>query len=212
MATRQGSSSKKAKAPKLSPEMKKLARRRGGGTTAEANGMTGHNHVGAKDEEAFKLWSNKIEKQAAIVNKAKLVWDGEKGKLGELYNDAKDAGIPRERLAVMKKRLKLEARDKLEVVEEQRELAWQLKVKGSDYIQLGLFDVFTEPTLEQWEAIGEKAGKEGQHIDNAPGKPGEDKHAHWMSGWKKGQRELANSDGMFGKGTEKGDGEAANAN
>lgn len=203
MAQRTGAKAK-AKKPakaKLSADMKKMAK--GKPTTGQELGI-GHNHgiYSAKAEEGFCLWHDKIARQDLVLEKAKKLQQSERGRLGELYKEAEEAGIPKDRLRVLKLKLKMDKlTDKLEPIADQRELAWQMKATGdkSQFVQLGLFDALKEPTMEQWEAMGEEAGKRGDPIDNAPGKPGEDKHAHYVSGWKKGQRELANSAGMFGK-------------
>lgn len=190
-AKKKGASNK----AKLSDDMKSMSKRKP--TTGDELGL-GHNSgiYSGKAEEAFCLWHDKIAKQDVALDKAKKLQQSERGKLGELYKEAEEAGIPKDRLRVLKLKLKMDKlTDKLEPVNDQRELAWQMKATGdkSQFVQLGLFDALKEPTLEQWEAMGEKAGLEGQPIDNAPGKPGDDKHAHWCSGWKTGQRKLSES-------------------
>ena len=187
------------------PALKALAGKKRPPTNAEAMGISGMLGVSAKDEEAFEFWSKRIEGQNRTLDKALKAAREERSKLGELFKSAGESGLPKVRLSVLKTLMKMELRDKLRVVEEHRELAWQMGVKKSEFMQLGLFEVTKEPSLEQWELMGTKAGKEGQPIDNAPGKPGEDRHTRWVNGWKAGQKELAEE--TFGQ---DGDGDGDN--
>lgn len=147
--------------------------------------------VGAKDTEAFVIFEKKIRRQFEVVKKAKKIVQSEMGSLNEIYGDAKESGIPAQRLSSLKKRLKLEDRPIEDVVAEHQEIAWQVSVvETSKLRQLGLFDI-AEPSLEGYEMLGEKAGFEGGHIDNAPGKPNEDRHSAYVTGFKRGQKRLA---------------------
>lgn len=208
MATRTGARAKAApkKRPAVSSNVIALAGKGGGNKGGKKKGavpngsntgepvekdIAGLQVVGAKDEEAFLLWQAKIRKQWKVVKKAKEVVASESGSLNELYGNAKESGIPASRIAVLKKLLKLEDRPASDVAAEHKEMAWQSSVTQSPLVQLGLFDL-KEPTLEGYEMLGEKSGYEGQPIDNAPGKPSDDKHARWVTGWKRGQLKLSN--------------------
>lgn len=185
-----------ARAKKLGAEIVDLAtRKKGNGAVPDGSNsgapIASMLIVGAKDTEAFKVWEGKIKRQWTVVGKAKEVVRSETGALNSLYADAKEAGIPAQRISTLKKRLKLEDRPIEDVVAEHQEMAWQVNtVPSSKLRQLGLFDI-AEPTVEGYEAMGEKAGYEGGHIDNAPGKPNEDRHAAWITGFKRGQKRLA---------------------
>lgn len=148
--------------------------------------------VGRADEEAFLVWQGKIKRQRELWKKAKKLAKDESDSMGGLYAQAKEAGIPASRLAALKKLFKLEDRSAQDVAAEHKEMAWQAAVTKSPTVQLGLFDL-KEPTLEGYEMLGEKAGREGQPMENAPGKPTEDKHIRYVTGWKRGQKELADS-------------------
>lgn len=158
--------------------------------------------VGKRDEEAFILWQGKIEKQWKQVQKAKAIVASETGSLNEIVGNAKESGIPASRLSVLKKRLKLESRPAGDVAAEHHEMAWQASVTNSPLVQLGLFDL-KEPSPEGYELLGDKAGYSGEPMDNAPGKPGQPKHASWVSGWKRGQKRL--SEETFNPGAKTGD-------
>lgn len=162
--------------------------------------------VSEKDQQAFVIHEGKIRRQYELVKKAKELVRSETGSLNNLYGQAKESGIPAQRLSSLKKRLKLEDRPIEDVVAEHQEIAWQVSVvKGSKLRQLGLFEVM-EPSLEGYETLGEKAGYEGGHIDNAPGKPGEERHTAYVTGFKRGQKKLAEETFNGGKPVE-GDGE-----
>lgn len=185
----------KGKGPKLGAEVVNLASRKKNGSTPDNSNsglpLVSPQIVGQKDEEAFVIWEGKIRKQWGVVKKAKALVTSEAGGLNSLYADAKEAGIPAHRISTLKKRLKLQDRPIEDVVEEHREMAWQVSVIPSSPLkQLGLFDI-VEPSAEGYEVLGEKAGYEGGNVENAPGKPGEAKHAAWTTGFKRGQKRLA---------------------
>lgn len=187
----------RGKPKRLSAEIVDIAKGRKPGNGAVPEGsntgapVPGLIIVGAKDEQAFIVWEGKIRRQWGVVGKAKDVVRAETGGLNSLYAEAKEAGIPAQRISSLKKRLKLEDRPIEDVVAEHQEIAWQVSVvKGSKLRQLGLFEV-VEPSAEGYEMLGEKAGYEGGHIDNAPGKPGDPKHTAYVTGFKRGQKRLA---------------------
>jgi hypothetical protein len=200
MAKREAGASAGAKArgkpKKLGAEIVDLAKRKKNGAAVPEGSNTGAPVpgliiVGAKDEQAFVIMEGKIKRQWNVVKKAKDVVKSETGSLNSLYGEAKESGIPAQRISALKKRLKLEDRPIEDVVAEHQEIAWQVSVvKGSKLRQLGLFEV-VEPSTEGYEMLGEKAGYEGGHIDNAPGKPGDEKHTAYVTGFKRGQKRLA---------------------
>jgi hypothetical protein len=200
MAKREAGASAGAKArgkpKKLGAEIVDLAKRKKNGAAVPDGSNTGAPVpgliiVGAKDEQAFVIMEGKIKRQWNVVKKAKDVVKSETGSLNSLYGEAKESGIPAQRISALKKRLKLEDRPIEDVVAEHQEIAWQVSVvKGSKLRQLGLFEV-VEPSTEGYEMLGEKAGYEGGHIDNAPGKPGDEKHTAYVTGFKRGQKRLA---------------------
>lgn len=177
-----------------------------GAKTVKKHGKQGHNGaeakpgelalqtVGQKDEEAFKRWFARLRKANDTVLAAMKIVQNARGELGGLFGSAKEAGIPTHRLSVVKKLFKEEQRDPAEVVADAREMAWQVKVTGSKLGQLGLFSM-TEPAPEAYEELGYQAGLKGEPIDNAPGRPGEERYANWSNGWKRGHKE--NSDKVF---------------
>jgi hypothetical protein len=200
MAKREAGASAGAKArgkpKKLGAEIVDLAKRKKNGAAVPEGSNTGAPVpgliiVGAKDEQAFVIMEGKIKRQWNVVKKAKDVVKSETGSLNSLYGEAMESGIPAQRISALKKRLKLEDRPIEDVVAEHQEIAWQVSVvKGSKLRQLGLFEV-VEPSTEGYEMLGEKAGYEGGHIDNAPGKPGDEKHTAYVTGFKRGQKRLA---------------------
>lgn len=203
----------KARAPRVSDNVRKLAGGKKKGAPAGSNSgdpivkdIAGLQVVGKADEEAFLVWQNKIKRQREVWKKAKKLAKDESDSLGGLFTQAKEAGIPAHRLSALKKLFKLEDRSPQDVAAEHKEMAWQAAVTKSPTVQLGLFDL-KEPTLEGYEMLGEKAGMEGQPMDNAPGKPSEDKHARWVTGWKRGQKKLAES--TFNPSADKGEGDEA---
>lgn len=142
------------------------------------------------DEEAFRVWAEKARRAYRSVRKALELVQSERGVLSGIYTSAKEAGIPAERVRILKLTLKQELKEPAEVLSEAREMAFQAKVLKSPLVQLGLFDgLLKEPSLEEYELMGEHAGRNGEPIDNAPDNPGSPQHTHWISGWKKGQKE-----------------------
>jgi hypothetical protein len=214
MAQREGAAPKRAAkkkkgAPGVSDGIKALAGKGGKGKGKVPNGSNSGEPlmmqtVGKKDEESFLQWQKRIRTQQKVLDKAMELARDERGRLGELYAGAKESGVPAHRLSVLKKLLKEEARDPTEVVADAKEMAWQAGVTHSPLKQLGLFEI-AEPSAEAYQMLGEAAGKTGQPMDNAPGKPGEERHTNWISGWKKGQRELSES--TFGDGGKGGAGD-----
>lgn len=194
MATRAGGNKKPTKPRGVSATVRNLAKKKGGKLGGSNSGEKVQSLVvGKAAEESFVIWEGKIKTQFKQVEAAKKLVQKEAGDLNNLVGQAKEAGIPADRLSALKKRLKLEARPIEDVVAEHREMAWQVSVsKGSPLKQLGLFEI-AEPTLDGYEELGYIAGKNGRNMDEAPGKPGEEKHARWVTGWRRGQAELAKS-------------------
>lgn len=162
-------------------------KKRGGATGANARSLPTPG-----DTESFAVWAGKASKQASIVQKAQELLSSERGALGGIYTSMRDAGISASRIAVFKKTLKEEKRDPADRMAEARELAWQAKVLNSPMVQLGLFvGLLNEPTLEEYELMGEHMGRKGESADLLPGKEGSPERTHAMAGWKKGQKENA---------------------
>lgn len=144
------------------------------------------------DAEAFAVYAEKARKQNKLLAEAIAAASGERGALRGIYGAMKESGITRMRIEVLKKTLKEELRPPAERVREAREMAWQAKTLNSPAVQLGLFgDMLKEPSLEEYRAMGEHAGRQGETIDQAPGKPDSPEHKAFCEGWHVGQKENA---------------------
>lgn len=187
MAQREATGTRKSK-PKSAKKKAAKSKADGGAEGANVVHLSNMRPPSAKDEEAFVIWTGKIKRQRVLVKKAETALRSERGSLGTLYTAAKESGIPAERIRILKQTLKDEDRDPAERLAEAREQAWQAKSLKSPMIQLGMFDgLLKAPSMEEYELMGEHAGKNGESIDGAPGKPGSPEHTHYVSGWKKGQ-------------------------
>lgn len=183
------------KEPAARPKRKSKAKTEKGKAraAAKAAGPTNQRPATRGEEESFVIWAGKARRQLSLVRKAADVVQSEKGILSNIYTAAKEAGLSAERVRVMKMTLKRELREPTEVIAEGRELAFQAKALDSPLVQLGLFDgLLKEPTVAEWELIGEHAGRNGESIDSGAPSPGTAQHVHFVSGWKKGQK--ANAD------------------
>jgi hypothetical protein len=161
------------------------------GADVSAVQLSNYRPPGLADETLFLNWAGKIRKQGAVVDKQSDMLRTERGSYAELFAAAKEAGVPADRLKVLKKTLKEEKRDPGERMAEAREMAFQAKALNSPMVQLSFFDgVMKPPSPAEWELQGDADGFAGIK-ENPPGKPGSDEHAHYMSGWKAGQKRLA---------------------
>lgn len=187
MAQREATGTRKSK-PKSAKKKAARSKKIDGAEGANVVHLSNMRPPSAKDEESFVIWAGKIKRQRVLVKKAEDALRSERGSLGTLYTAAKEGGIPGERLRILKQTLREEDRDAAERLAEAREMAFQAKALKSPMIQLGMFDgLLKAPTMEEFELMGEHAGKNGESIDGAPGKPGSPEHTHYVSGWKKGQ-------------------------
>lgn len=144
------------------------------------------------DAEAFAVYAEKVRKQAKLLADATAEASSQRAALRGIYAAMKDTGITTMRINVLKKTLKEELRPPAERVREAREMAWQAKTLNSPAVQLGLFgDMLKEPSLEEYEAMGEHAGRQGETIDQAPGKPDSPENRAFCTGWHRGQKENA---------------------
>lgn len=153
--------------------------------------MTGRPPSNA-ETESFVVYANQVRAQDKKIQDAADDLRAEKGKINGIYSAMKESGISRQRIAVLKKTIKEEKRAAVDRMAEAREMAWQAKVINSPAVQLGLFgDLLKEPSLEEYKAMGEHAGRNGESIDEAPGKPGSPENAAYCEGWHIGQKENA---------------------
>lgn len=144
------------------------------------------------ETEAFVIYAEKVRAQDKKIQDAADDLRGEKGKLNGIYTAMKESGISRARINVLKKTIKEEKRAAADRLAEAREMAWQAKVINSPAVQLGLFgDLLKEPSLDEYRAMGEHAGRNGESIDEAPGKPGSPENKAYCDGWHVGQKENA---------------------
>jgi hypothetical protein len=158
---------------------------------AEEVRLSNYRPPSQKDEEAFLIWEGKIKRQGKVIDK---LMDGvrtERGAYAQLFAEAKEQGIPADRLRILKATLKEEKRDAGERMTDAREMAWQAQVIKSPVVALGLYDgVLKPPSMEEWEVVGHADGIKGV-TSNPPGKPGSPEHTHYISGHKAGQKVLA---------------------
>lgn len=146
------------------------------------------------ETEQFTIIAEQAKKQNARIKTAQEELSREKGKLSAIYDGAKESGMQASRLRVLKKTLKEELRDQGERLAEAREMAWQAKTLNSPMVQLGLFDgLLKEPSIDEYRLMGQHAGRNGESVDNLPGKPGSPEHTAALEGWKIGQKENADS-------------------
>lgn len=158
---------------------------------AEEVRLSNYRPPSLKDETAFVTWAEKIRRQDKVVQKMMEDVRTERGSYAELFAAAAEAGIPKDRLRVLRKTIAEEKRDPGERMAEAREMAFQAKALKSPMVQLGLFDgIDKPPSMEEWALAGKADGLKGI-TSNPPGKPGSDEHTHYLAGHKEGQAELA---------------------
>ncbi len=158
---------------------------------AEEVKLSNYRPPSLKDEDNFLNWHGKIFKQAKVIKTLQDQMRTERGAYAELFAAAKEAGIPGDRMKVLKLTLKEELRDPGERLAEAREMAFQAKAIKSPMVQLNFFDgVLKPPSMEEWEVLGYADGQKGITA-NPPGKPGSQEHAHYSNGHARGQKELA---------------------
>lgn len=196
MAKREGGSSpaRKPKGQKVNAKaLKGAAKAAAAGVKkgAEEVRLSNYRPPSLKDESAFVTWAEKIRRQGKVVDKMMEDVRTERGSYAELFAAAAEAGIPKDRLRVLRKTIAEEKRDPGERMAEAREMAFQAKALKSPLVQLGLFDgIDKPPSLAEWEVVGKADGLKGI-TSNPPGKPGSEEHTAYLAGHKEGQGELA---------------------
>lgn len=144
------------------------------------------------ETESFVVYAEKVRKQDKKIQEAADALRGEKGTLNGIYSAMKQSGISQARVNVLKKTVKEEKRSAADRLVEAREMAWQAKCINSPAVQLGLFgDLLKEPSLDEYRGMGEHDGRNGESIDNAPGKAGSPENLAYIDGWHVGQKENA---------------------
>jgi len=186
---RKGPAAPKVKAGNLKAAAKAAATRTK--QAAEEVKLSNYRPPSQKDADVFETWRAKIVRQGKVVDALMLDVRTERGAYAELFAAAAEAGVPKDRLRVLRKTIAEEKRDPGERIAEAREMAWQAQVIKSPMVQLGLFDgVMKAPSVAEWEVMGYADGNKGITA-NPPGKPGSPEHAHYSNGHARGQKELA---------------------
>lgn len=182
----------------------------GAGEAAGVPAISNYRPPSGADTDLFKKFAARAEGQMKQVKKAQDTVKSELGTLSQIYREAKEAGVPAERVRILKQTIKERNRDASEILVEERERAFQhtaLKSKLADVMPFSM--LMAPPSLTEIEMMGEHAGKNGEPADNNTFTPGTKQFASWHSGWKKGQRDSAakvfGSDDKGGQGDGSGD-------
>jgi hypothetical protein len=165
----------------------------GAGEKAGVPPISNYRPPSSADTDLFRKFAKMAESQDKAVEKAVKALQSARQELGQIYRQAKEEGIPAERVAQLKKTIKERKRDAAEILVEERERAWQHSTLESQLAEvLPFFETLTAPpTLTEIEIMGEHAGKNNEPPENNPYKPGSAPFTHWESGRKKGQRASA---------------------
>jgi len=194
-----GARPKKAKAKKTASAgdggelvVKRGRGKKGAGEEAGVPAITNFRPPSTADTDLFKKFYNKAFAQVGALQRAKDAVKSEMGILSQIYSEAKESGVPAERVKRMKETIKEARKDAAQLLLEEREKAWQhttMKTKLSEVMPFAM--LMQPPTMTEIEMQGEQCGRNGEPIDNCQWTPGTKQFQHWIAGHKKGQRESA---------------------
>ncbi len=206
MAQREAGAGGKRKPAAKKKAAKKAAKKTANGAQVpEADVAEGSNFRPPSkiDHDLFLKFAKNAEAQCKIIKKREADLQSEKQALGQIYRNAKEAGVPADRVRQLKKTLKERLRDPLEVLAEEQERYWQHVAMKSEHAKVLPFDsLLAPPSLEVIEAQGEKAGASGESSDNNPWTPGTPQHQSWRNGHAAGQKKSA--EGVFNRSSDDG--------
>ena len=190
----------------LPPGGRRGRKPKGAGEAAGVPAISNYRPPTGKDTTLFQGYFKQAEAQDKVIDRQLKALQSAKQELGQIYRQAKEAGVPVARVAMMKRVIKERKMDAGEMLADARENAFQhtaMKSQVADVLPMAM--LLAPPSLAEIGIMGEHAGKNGEPSDNNPWTPGTPQFVEWAGGHKKGQRESAGK--VFGGKEDKGQGD-----